>query len=116
MIQLTPDGGEDDVFPSMPDKAFHYVVVYSRVVEVEVERFALDMHQSMGGQCSVFCNSCDCSEQPLIMSGMVEQKRRDCMSKKCKKRESYMCSRAKCILKSAGVVSKDSDHNLVGNV
>ena len=44
MIQLTPDGGEDDVFPSMPDKAFHYVVVYSRVVEVEVERFKLDMH------------------------------------------------------------------------
>ena len=28
----------------MPDKVFHYVVVYSRVVEVEVERFKLDMH------------------------------------------------------------------------
>ena len=96
MVKSTFGGGDGDAFPTMPSKAFEYVVVYTRVGDVEVENFKLDMHRSLGGQCSLFCDCQDGCKQPLIMSGMIEQERRDCMSTNCKKRELYMCSRAGC--------------------
>ena len=84
-----------DTYPDLPSHATYYVVVYVRLEELEVENYKLDLHRSVGGQCSVFCN-CNGSENPLIISGMMDQERRNCISQSCKKRENYMCPIKNC--------------------
>jgi len=96
-IMLQSDAGNegDDALPKLPDESFYYVVLYSRLVEHDVEEFKLDMHRSLGGQCSVFC-SCGESKKPLVLSGIHDNEKRVCMLNNCSKRELYACSTDKC--------------------
>jgi hypothetical protein len=95
MTQVTPPTDDMDSFPVLPNHSFYYVVVHVRLEELDVDSFKMDMHSSLGGQCSVFCD-CNGSEKPLILSGMMEQEKRDCMVSSCRRRENYMCPVANC--------------------
>jgi len=95
MTQVKSFDGKKDLFPELPSEDFYYVVLYARVKEFVVEEYKLDMHRSLGGQCSIFCN-CREDEKPLIESGGDERKKRNCMSLNCTKREGYMCPQKGC--------------------
>lgn len=96
MLQSAPLSATcEDPLPCLPDDSFYYVVVYCRDLQVEVEDYKLDVHRSLGGQCSVFC-TCRDYDQPLIMSGIHDKQRRVCMSNNCERPELYCCSRNGC--------------------
>jgi len=95
MTKVNTPTDDNDTYPHLPSRATYYVVVYVRLEEVEVENYKLDLHRSVGGQCTVFCN-CNGRQNPLIVSGMMDQERRKCMSQSCKKCENYMCPVKDC--------------------
>ena len=95
MTKVSTPTDENDSYPNLSSKATFYVVVFVRQEEIEVEDYKLDLHRSIGGQCTVFCN-CNGRRNPLIVSGMMDQDRRKCMSVSCNKNENYMCPVKDC--------------------
>ena len=95
-----------DTFPALPGDCSFYVVLYARVKQFEVEEYKLDMHRSLGGQCSVFCD-CNEAESPLIVAGTMEQEKRNCTTRGCKRREGYMCPVDGCSTRICGRCFQD---------
>ena len=108
MMQHVSNG--QDAFPeTLPFGAFYYITVYVKLSAFCADDFRLDMHRSLGGQCSVFCG---CSEKnPLIVSGAVkggkdkgdiELNVRKCIRTGCNEDEKYVCSRFGCDTRICG--------------
>jgi len=90
VITLKDDEGEKEYFR-------RYLVVYVLVSpDTNVEEYKLDLLTSFGGQRKVTCG-CERSEtNPVIITGVRKEERRQCMEKNCSKPEKYICPKVGC--------------------
>lgn len=93
MVQLDHNCAADS-FPSMEHHCVKFVTVYARITEVNVERYKLDMHISVGGQERIFCG-CDGTREttPLILTGENDRDKKPCSCPGCKRKEKYVCQK-----------------------
>lgn len=101
-VMVQSDHSDDeDVFPPIDNytSETRFVTVYVRDIEIDVERYRIDLHKSVGGQDMLFCG-CEGSRysNPLILTGACHGEKKVCSCSGCTKKEKYICQKCKLCL------------------
>ena len=96
MIQRRASSDADDIpilsDADLPGEPFRFVYIFVRKEELRVDEFRMDMHLSVGGQSSVYC---DCQrsglKRPLLPTSSKLYKKVTCSVDGCDEKESFYC-------------------------